>query len=309
MQAREIIIKDTKLVVRNLDRDDLNQVCALSMLHGWTSSSEDIQVMFDTQPKAFIGIFREDNKLVGHIAVFLLDDKRAYIGIVVVSKVMQGYGLGKILMAEATDRVGARDVSLDSTSDAQSFYRKMGFRNSPIQTLSFTGKRKRIENLEELSPNVIIKDVKNKADISQVFDYDMKICKFVRHKHLQKWLAPSPFCFSHVAFEKQDGRCVGYVSARKLDAGIYKLQPLYADSVEIATALFQHLVTNCPFGDDVMFRLYPTKQAMPHAREFSRLNGLHEEGAVSDFRMVKGQDEVIDWRCVYSTSNTTSTAL
>ena len=137
-----------------------------------------------------------------------------------------------------------------------------------------------------------------------VMTYDMIISGIDRKEHIPCWLlSASSSCVG--AF--RNGICVGYGALRKFGE-MYKVQPLFADNMDIAIAILHHLFkTDLVQGSKVRF--YPAVQNEASALTLTKFFSISDVEPVSDYRMHTTKDITFQWQKVYSSTNTTNTII
>ena len=169
-----------------------------------------------------------------------LDDQLAYIGNFVCQKEYRGRGIGKALFSYVLGGLQARTIILDSLINRTSFYAQFGFRLSDTLTFGVsvqTVTTKHTDVAHDLDLDLLPVTGDN---IGRILQYDQTICSIDRLDHIPDWIM-SDCSYALGAF--QDGHCVGYICARFDDrVNIYRIQPLYADSCDIAKCLLGTLL-------------------------------------------------------------------
>ncbi|ELU01416.1 hypothetical protein CAPTEDRAFT_206764 [Capitella teleta] len=134
----------------------------------------------------------------------------------------------------------SKNIVLSAVPKAVGFYAKCGFKLSDNKiNYCIIHNPKPADTIEALGLNEI--GPVSQDNMKKISEYDRGISLIDRLKYLSKWLL-TPICQSYAVFDQQ-GRCVGYACFRVVDKYI-KVQPLFADSVQIASHLMQHYLAN-----------------------------------------------------------------
>ena len=111
-------------IYRAFESSDIVAAHALSLAVGWPHRAEDWQLMFD----AGSGFVAEDNgEVIGTALYWKCGADRATLGLVIVSPLEQGRGIGRRLMELALEALGKRVTFLHATPAGQPLYERLGF--------------------------------------------------------------------------------------------------------------------------------------------------------------------------------------
>ena len=111
-------------IYRAFASSDIVAAHALSLAVGWPHRAEDWQFMFD----AGSGFVAEDNgEVIGTTLYWKCGADRATLGLVIVSPLEQGRGIGRRLMELALEALGKRVTFLHATPAGQPLYERLGF--------------------------------------------------------------------------------------------------------------------------------------------------------------------------------------
>lgn len=115
---------ETSLQLRAMTKDDLAGAHALSREQKWPHRLED----WDFLLQAGEGVVADqDGEIVGSAMSWPYDDRSATLGMVIVSTVHQGRGVGRKLMNALIEQLGDRTVLLNATEEGLPLYRSLGF--------------------------------------------------------------------------------------------------------------------------------------------------------------------------------------
>ena len=111
-------------IYRAFESSDIVAAHALSLAVGWPHRAEDWQLMFD----AGSGFVAEDNgEVIGTALYWKCGADRATLGLVIVSPLEQGRGIGRKLMELGLEALGQRVTFLHATPAGQPLYERLGF--------------------------------------------------------------------------------------------------------------------------------------------------------------------------------------
>ena len=165
----------------------------------------------------------------------------AFVGDYAVKEEYRGQGIGQAMWAKMVQhvRMSERNVALHATLKMFPIYKdKLGFSHISHSISRYTG----IPDLT--NPNLIksidgIRIVQvNETNIDQVRDYDMKVCHGLRHVNfLRECMKIPPSDGLFMCALDEDDQVKGYCLLMLSNFDTVLVQPLYADSKEIAELL------------------------------------------------------------------------
>jgi len=269
--------KKNPYIIRTMTRSEVDFAVELAANEGWNPGLHDADCFFNTDPNGFfIGLL--DGKPIGCISGVSYGGEFGFIGfyIVVPERRVQGYGIR--LWDAALAHLKGHNVGLDGVVEQQENYKKSGFtlayRNIRYEgtAASFSGE----------SSNISVIDV---ALLDAVTAYDRRFFPVKRDAFLKCWTRiPESRA---VAFMDGDEVC-GYGVIRKCRKG-YKIGPLFADTGDIAEALFGSLSSHAEPGAPVYLDV---PEVNPAALELARRH--HMEKVFETARMYTGENPSID---------------
>ncbi|MCB1497718.1 MAG: GNAT family N-acetyltransferase [Bauldia sp.] len=219
----------TGLEIRPASRDDLAIMTDWAAAEGWNPGHHDADAFHPADPEGFL-IGWKNGKPVSCISVVGYDDTYGFLGFYIVDPDHRGQGHGLATWNAGMARLGDRTIGLDGVVDQQANYAKSGFvlaerniRFSGVPSVGAPGDHP-IVVLDGMSPSLA--------------DYDAAMMPARRADFLRHWINPD---HRHTLGYVRDGRIRGYGTIRPCREG-YKIGPLFADTPEIAEALFNRLV-------------------------------------------------------------------
>ncbi|MET0908259.1 MAG: GNAT family N-acetyltransferase, partial [Ilumatobacteraceae bacterium] len=207
----------------------------------------DATAFWATDPEGFF-VGELDGDLVASISIVRYADRRSFLGFYIVRPDQRGRGFGWRLwdfarrqVADAVDGTG-----LDGVIDQVGAYRRSGFvlahRNvryvapnpahgtAPASSAAAWG-------FESFTP----------ADLADLVDYDAGVFGCRRPEFLEAWLAEDG---SNALVAREAGRITGYGAIRPATEG-YRVNPLFAETSDIAARLLDALLATVPGGEPV----------------------------------------------------------
>ncbi len=229
---------DETFVVRNMTRADLTHVYEWSIEEGWNIGKHDHDVFFATDPTGFF-IGELDGVPIGSVSGVAYDANFGFIGLYIVRPEYRGKGYGLTIFNRAMQYLGDRCVGLDGVIAQQDNYRRSGFtlayRNIRFQWTPPAG----LPITEDFVPA-------HSVPFDLLCDYDQKHFPARRDTFLQHWIR-EPESMALAASANDVITAFGMI--RRFDRG-YCIGPLFADTPELARAMFQSLCAQRP-GESV----------------------------------------------------------
>lgn len=225
--------------ILTMRREEIDLAVEWAAQEGWNPGLHDADCFYETDPQGFfVGVL--DGKPIGSISAVSYGHSYGFIGFYIVKPEYRGKGFGIQLWHEAMKRLAGRNIGLDGVLAQQENYKKSGFelahRNIRYQWRS-EGKRR-------VAPEVVRLSEVPREELSA---YDAKLFGLDRERFLECWISrPQTAAFGIV----QSGRLTGYGVLRKCREG-FKVGPLFADSPDIAEALFLALTSDLAEGSAV----------------------------------------------------------
>lgn len=254
--------------IRNAEREELSFFIQSAKEEGWNPGLEDAKAFFATDPKGFF-VGELEGEIIGCISGVAYNSTFGFLGFYIVKPKYRGKGYGIQLWKHTLNYLGNRSIGLDGVISQQHNYRKSGFK------LYYRNMR-----MEGAGGGKAPKDL---IDIHQIpfgelAAYDHSIFGMDRAIFLKHWLAMSNATGFAV---KQNQILNGYGIVRKCYQG-FKIGPLFADTFEIAHAIYQGLRSKV--GDAALFldipetneealqlsKIYSMKKVFETARMYNR---------------------------------------
>jgi predicted N-acetyltransferase YhbS len=112
------------VVLRAMTRGDLHAAIELSQEQSWPHRPEDWELFLELGEGLVATL---DERVVGTIMAWRFGSDYATIGLVIVTNLIQGQGIGRKLMQAMLDRLEGCNVVLNATAEGLPLYEKLGF--------------------------------------------------------------------------------------------------------------------------------------------------------------------------------------
>ena len=236
-----------------MTRDEASVLESWAATEGWNPGISDMDVAWATDPDAFIAL-RKDGELAGGGTIIAYGRKAGFMGLFIMRADLRRQGLGRVLWHERLKRLRARlnpeaPIGMDGVFDMAPFYSSGGFRLL-YRDLRFEG-----EAAGTLDPDAIpLQDV----PLSEILAYDLSVSGIERPDFMRRWLSqPGGKGFAW----RRDGAVAGYGFLRPCRKG-FKIGPLYANDADVASRLFDSLLSTIPGNPAVLDVPEPNEDAM-----------------------------------------------
>ncbi|MBK8884959.1 MAG: GNAT family N-acetyltransferase [Bacteroidales bacterium] len=119
--------ENKSILIRQMMPEDLDQALDLSVTEGWNQTMKDWRLLLDNPLNVCI-VAEKDNRVAGTATALNHGNRVAWIGMVLVDKLLRGQGAGKMLLESIIERLNdVPSVKLDATPAGEPLYRKLGF--------------------------------------------------------------------------------------------------------------------------------------------------------------------------------------
>jgi GNAT superfamily N-acetyltransferase len=234
----ENIAMSNELVVRNMNRSEVDDLVEWAAREGWNPGLHDAELFWATDPDAFIAADL-DGVLIGGGAITSYNGEFGFMGFFIVRPEFRGRGFGNALWHARRDRLLARlrpgaSIGLDGVFAMQDYYARGGF------VFSHRDIRFRADIPEHPSTaRVDDEDIVplTAVPFEQVLEYDRTCFPALRANFLKGWISQSDALALGC---QRDGKLSGYGVVRRCREGC-KIGPLFADDVRAAEALYTQL--------------------------------------------------------------------
>ncbi len=229
------------LAVSRASLSEWHEVVGWAADEGWNPGHGDVECFHPADPAGFF-LGRLGGRVVSAVSIVDYSEQYAFLGYYLVHPEHRGTGLGLATWRAAFPHAGSRTVGLDAVPAQQATYERSGF-TAAYRTLHFAG----VPDRPSAVPGAVVPV--SPGHLPAIAAYDRLCFPADRHAFLGPWLTgPGRAAYVHL----QDGgsRVTGYAMIRPARGG-WRIGPLFADSPDIAAALFDALAGHPAPGDEV----------------------------------------------------------
>ncbi|MFM0132223.1 GNAT family N-acetyltransferase [Paraburkholderia sediminicola] len=237
-------------IVRTMSADDVALSVEWAAAEGWNPGLHDAECFRAGDPNGFfIGEWRGEP--VACISAIAYGEHFGFIGLYIVKPAFRGRGFGMRVWQHGMDYLGNRNVGLDGVVAQQANYRKSGFRLA-YRNIRFQGV------VHAFAQGTTGTNILNASALpfERLLDHDRQCFPAMRERFLATWLDQRD---ATALAAVRDGQVAGYGVLRRCRTGC-KIGPLFADSDEIASDLFEALVARMP-GEVIVLDVPETNPA------------------------------------------------
>ena len=212
--------------VRKMMRPELDLAVEWAASEGWNPGLHDAVPFFRADPDGFlVGIL--DGEPVGCISAVAYPENFGFVGFYIVRPEFRGMGYGIRLWERAMETLAGRTIGLDGVVEQQANYARSGFE------LAYRNVRYEGHGCDAFEhPDIV---PANTVGFDVIAEFDRQYFPSARPDFLQAWLRLA----DAQALVFQDGNAVrGWSVIRSCRDG-FKVGPLFAESPDIAAALFE----------------------------------------------------------------------
>ncbi len=223
--------------VRHAAPDELNVAMALASHEGWNPGVRDAETFHAADPDGFfVGLL--DGEPIGCISAVSYEGRFGFIGLYIVVPQHRGKGFGLQLWNAAMRRLAGHSIGLDGVVAQQENYRRSGF-TLAYRNIRFEDRGGGAAAGASIGARAIPFD--------RLCAYDRLAFPAARPAFLRAWIDQG----GATALASVDGDTIrGYGVIRPCREG-FKIGPLFADSPDIADALYRDLASHAPAASTV----------------------------------------------------------
>lgn len=265
--------------IQVMSRAQLDMAVDWAAKEGWNPGLNDAGLFHAADPHGFL-VGLKDGEPAACIAVVRYGHRYGFLGFYIAAPGWRGKGLGFAIWQAGLQHLGERTVGLDGVVAQQGNYRKSGF--------VLAHRNIRYGGLPKLTkPGIGFTDPA-RIGFDTLSTYDRRFFPAPRDAFLSDWLvAPGHRSLAVL----QDGAVRGLGTIRPCREG-HKIGPLYAETPQIAEALFCGLAEGC---DGPVFLDVP--ETNPAAVKLAESAGLTP--AFETARMYKGAAPEVETAGLY----------
>lgn len=223
-------------VIRRMKEKEVQIALDWAQKEAWNPGFNDRTCFYNADPEGFfIGLLNGEPVATG--AAVIYSDNYAFCGLYIVKPEYRGLRFGLQLTEERLKYVGSRVTGIDGVVENVEKYKRLGYVPA-YKNIRFKYKPRR-----QFTSHSNVIPLKN-VPFEQLEQYDRRFFPAPRMAFLHCWIH-QPDSYS-LAYMKDEKVC-GYGVMRKCIEG-YKVGPLFADTPEIAEALFDCLCSKIKEG-------------------------------------------------------------
>ncbi|MBP0616905.1 GNAT family N-acetyltransferase [Jiella mangrovi] len=267
-----IATRASDIEIRVMTPADVELAVEWAAKEGWNPGLGDAQAFRSADPEGFLMAFLAGEPAAA-ISVVAYGETQGFLGFYIVRPELRGRGIGWALWQAGMARLEGRSVGLDGVVDQQANYARSGF-VLQHRNIRFKGPVSLAAEVPDATRAVTAEDG------AALVSYDTAHFGTEREAFLRAWL----FADGHVArILPGEGDTVrGYGVVRPAQDG-FKVGPLFAETPDAASSLFDALSRMVPPGEAVILDVpEPNKAAIALAEG----RGMVE--VFETARMVKG---------------------
>jgi len=218
-----------ELLIRQMDRSELDFAVELAAKEGWNPGLHDADSFYAADANGFlVGLLND--KPVACISAVSYEKKFGFIGFYIVAHGYRKKGYGIQLWNAAIQKLKSHNIGLDGVLAQQHNYKKSGFK------FAYSNIRYEWKNVRQRFDKRSLFDGAT-FPFERIYEYDRKFFPADREEFLKHWLSmPESFSTVHMMHNE----VLGYGVVRKCRVG-YKVGPLFANDAATAENIFLNL--------------------------------------------------------------------
>lgn len=230
---------DSRYTIQTMRREELDIAIEWAANEGWNPGLQDADCYYQADPNGFfIGLL--DGEPIASISAIKYDDTFGFLGFYIVKPEFRGQGYGLQIWNAALNYLKGVNIALDGVVAQQENYKRSGF------TLAYRNVRYEGVGGGEMPQNVEMTNLST-LPFDTLNAYDQPFFLADRARFTQAWISRPG---THALGVMKDKILTGYGVIRPCRNG-YKIGPLFADSPEIAEALFLALKSKATSKDPI----------------------------------------------------------
>lgn len=236
------MVQTDEILYKKLDLHGVQTLVSWALTEGWNPGIHDAELFYNTDQDGFLGCFYHD-EMIGGGSIVSYDGQYGFMGLFIMNPVYRNSGIGTLLWNKRKEILQSRlhphaAIGMDGVVSMQPFYKKGGFE------IAFRDERyERIGQVYEIESRISPIHV---SDINAILQYDLACFGVTRNSFIQPWLLQQDaFTYKYQINEQLKGFAV----LRKCAQG-YKIGPLFADDLSVASALYKACLNQVP-GENV----------------------------------------------------------
>jgi len=250
--------------IRAMTLADLETVLGWARDEGWNPGIDDAPAFLAADPEGFL-IGEIDGAAVAAVSVVRHVPDTGFLGLYLCKPGWRGKGLGLALWRAGMGRLEGARFGLDGVVAQQDNYRRSGF-TLAYRNIRYAGtsSAESPEAPRPATPEIVDLDT---VPFEVVEAFDRPHFPAARSAFVRAWIG-QPGC--HAVGPRTGGRLQGYGVARPCRSG-FKVEPLYAQTPEVAEQLLQTLLARLEPGTSVFL---DTPEVNPAAVAMAERHGM-----------------------------------
>mgnify|MGYP001794986452 CR=1 FL=1 len=241
---------DSSYTIKPMTRDNLALAVEWAAAEGWNPGLHDVDYFYAADPNGFLMGFLGDEPIAS-ISVVKYGETFGFLGFYIVRPEFRGRGYGWQLWQAGLNYLNGCNIGLDGVVEQQNNYVKSGFklahRNIRYEGIS---KSDQIPSFASSQLTSSAEDTITLLPLSSIpwdaiVEYDSAMFQSNRASFLKEWTgSPHHTALGLVSTyaDNEEPKLLGYGVLRPCREG-YKIGPLFADTAEVAEAIFLELIS------------------------------------------------------------------
>lgn len=232
-------MRNEKYTIRSMTNAEMDLMIDWAATEGWNPGLHDANCYFTADPEGFLVGFLGDDP-IATISAVKYNNAFGFIGFYIVKPEYRGHGYGIQIWNAGLERLKGLNIGLDGVVEQQDNYKKSGF-NLAYRNIRYEGLGggNPPSNADIIALSTI--------PFETIAAYDLPFFPVSRTLFTETWVN-QPEC--EALGIMLHGKLSGYGVIRKCRNG-YKIGPLFADTPDLAEALFLGLKSKVSSSDAI----------------------------------------------------------
>lgn len=236
-------MSELKFSIKVASFEDVKLATKWAEDEGWNPGLHDAKLYYQVDTIGFYMGYLDDEPIAS-ISVVKYDNSFGFLGFYIVKPEYRGQRYGYQLWQKALTHLDGCNVGLDGVVDQQDNYKKSGFKLAH-RNIRFVRKGGVIESIEQANADNI--KPLSSLEFNDVKKYCASFFPADRNAFLKDWIKQD----NSVALGYLENGALQGVGVIRQCASGYKIGPLFADSAEIARAIYLTLSGHVSENDDI----------------------------------------------------------
>lgn len=228
------------IIIRTLRPEEIGIPIEWARREGWNPGVHDAACHFVVDPAGWF-CAEKDGEVIGVVVGTNYDDSFSFWGFYIIKEEYRNLGIGWNLFQKMRDHVGDRNLGCDGVYDMQNRYKEKAGLKFAYRNIRWQGVSQGVRS-DDLIPATDI-------PFTSLLMYDTAHFPVERRSFLQQWIR-QPGGTSLAMVDPED-KVTGYGAIRQCFEG-HKIGPVFADTPQIADAIFDGLTATVP-GETIFF--------------------------------------------------------